>query len=268
MAAKPAPRVLARPTRTPARAHRGLQTSTCSSRPAGTPCVRTNAAPRRLPPAGAAVHRLVDDARRSCALVGAEPRVCRGTGSRSRARALNASANCFVTTVRERWARRVGRAVPAHAQLDGGVRAPGGATDGRPAGGGAIPRTRSTSAPPGWQRRGGRRAAAGAGLLRGLDGACGADVYALCPSASAPSSPPRGRRLARRSARAGCSGAPTTPRASTTPPRAWCATMADDARLHEALCATPRPTRAATKGAVRLEADEHVFSVAICRRGS
>ena len=122
-----------------------------------------------------------------------------------------------------------------------------------------------TSAPPTGERRGaGGEPPPARDFLRGLDGACGADVYALCTErlgaeatlGTAFGAPIRARWLQRRAA-------DVAARVDAAA-RAWVRrTMADDARLHEALCAT-RPDAGGDEGAVRLEAVEHVFSVAIC----
>ena len=183
-------------------------------------------------------------------LVGAEPRVPRHRLTVAAARALNASANCFVTTVREplervesgvRYRRthnstaayaRQAAALPTADLLVAAWRDPAHPQHQRAA------RLASGAAP------GGEPPLAQRDFLRGLDGACGADVYALCTErlgaelatlGTAFGAPIRARWLQRRAA-------DDAARVHDAAARAWVRrTMADDARLHEALCATPRP---------------------------
>ena len=259
--------VLGRRAPTPARARRGRQTSICSSRPAGTPLrAHVDLAPRRLPAAGAAVHRLVDGARRA-ARAGGRRAARAAAPAHGRRRAAQRERQLLRDDgARAARARRVGRPVPARTTRRRRTRAR------RPRcrrptcwwRRGAIPRTRSTSAPPAGGRRGaGRRAAAGAArLLRGLDGACGADVRAVqrAPRRRARHAPER--RLARRSARAGCSGAPPTSRARPRRRRArGCAGRWPTTRGCTRRCARRRGrTRAATRRRLRLEAVERVLN--------
>ena len=204
-------------------------------------------------------------------LLGAEPRVPRHRLTIAAARALNASANCFVTTVREplervesgvRYRRthnstaayaRQAAALPTADLLVAAWRDPAHPQHQRAA------RLASGAAP------GGEPPLAQRDFLRGLDGACGADVYALCTE-----------RLGAELATLGTAfGAPIRAPAAAARrrrrrarPRRHRGGAPDDGRRREAARGAVRDAAVGRgrrrEGAVRLEAVEHVFSVAIC----